>query len=381
MANFSRQLGLTPPLNTGISSTQRIPVSQILVEDRIRKDFGNIQELADDIKENGLINPPVVNRDFRLLAGERRLRACKELGWDQIEVRIMNTRDAEHELNVEISENETRKGFSKAERVDYMKRLMRIERAKAKERQGTRNDLSDNIPQNSAESRDAVADQFNISHDTMNKELSIVENKNLLSPEDFANWDEGKLSTNKAYQEIKKKLSEAEKKNTEMESQLSEVNKQLEEKTQNENAANSLEELDKLIPGLSDLLTTGLMDVDTADNLIDTFLTPDDKDELLKRHMPEDIPDNYFDGKSLTNSCTTTVELKDLEYKVQKLLEGELAPIRFGRFIDDIKFSDTDRRILTQLVDRVEGWVELMNDYLHPEASHIVEGHFREVVI
>ena len=52
-----------------------IDISKIKVAERIRKDFGNIKELADDIKENGLINPPVVTPDFELIAGERRLRA------------------------------------------------------------------------------------------------------------------------------------------------------------------------------------------------------------------------------------------------------------------------------------------------------------------
>lgn len=51
-----------------------IDVEKIKVTDRIRKDFGNIQELADDIKANGLINPPVVTPEndgtFTLLTGE-----------------------------------------------------------------------------------------------------------------------------------------------------------------------------------------------------------------------------------------------------------------------------------------------------------------------
>ena len=195
-----------------------VDISKIIVKkDRIRKDFGDIQELADDIKQNGLINPPVVNKEYELLAGERRLMACKSLGWLQIEVRMMDTRDAEHELNVEISENESRKEFSKTERVDYMKRLMRIETAKAKERQGKGNNqytesLSQNSDGASGRADDATAKQFGISRDTMKKEISIVDHKDLLSPEDFADWDEGRLSTNKAFQKIKVELAERDRK-------------------------------------------------------------------------------------------------------------------------------------------------------------------------
>lgn len=189
-----------------------VDIEKIVIRDRIRKDFGDIQELADDIKQNGLINPPVVNKEYELLAGERRLRACKALGWKQVEIRMMDTRDAEHELNVEISENDVRKGFTKSERVDYMKRLLRIEQAKAKERQ--------DLGKKSAEgqrAKDSTAEQFGISRDTLNKEISITENKDLLSPEDFADWDEGKLSTNKAFQKIKAELAKKEQRIAELE--------------------------------------------------------------------------------------------------------------------------------------------------------------------
>lgn len=181
-----------------------INVDKIIVKDRIRKDFGDIAELAADIQENGLICPIVVNKDYVLLAGERRLRAVKRLEWKQVEVRMMDTRDAEHELNIEISENDVRKAFSKSERVDYMYRLMRIEKEKARERMsegGKGCQKSDTL-----RTDEKTAEQFGVSRDTMRKEMQIVENKNLLDPADFANWDEGKLSTNKAYQKIKAEL-------------------------------------------------------------------------------------------------------------------------------------------------------------------------------
>lgn len=184
-----------------------IPITKIQVRDRIRKDFGNIEELAKDIEQNGLINPPVVNKEYTLLAGERRLRACRMLGWEQIPVNMMDTRDAEHELNIEISENDCRKDFSKAERVDYMYRLMRIEKEKARERQGERTDIQQKFAESDkGQARDKTAAAFGVSGETMRKEMQILENKDLLTPEDFSEWDEGRLSTNKAFQRVKAEL-------------------------------------------------------------------------------------------------------------------------------------------------------------------------------
>lgn len=45
---------------------------------------------------------------------------------------------------------------------------------------------------------------------TYRREKFIADNRDQLAPEDFADWDEGRLSTNKAYQRIKARLQEAE---------------------------------------------------------------------------------------------------------------------------------------------------------------------------
>ena len=197
-----------------------IEIEKIKIKDRIRKDFGNIQELADDIKENGLINPPVITPDtYELITGERRIRAMKLLGYEQIEVRPMAVKDAEHQLNLEISENEARKDFSKAERIDYARRLERIESLKAEKRMKTgKVPPMEIFPQGTT--RDIVASKLGIgSGRQYEKEKYIVENQKSLTPEDFADWDEGTLSTNKAFKRIKIENEKLEKENKILESQ------------------------------------------------------------------------------------------------------------------------------------------------------------------
>lgn len=228
-----------------------IEIEKIKIKDRIRKDFGNIQELADDIKDNGLINPPVITPDtYELITGERRIRAMKLLGYQQIEVRPMAVKDAEHQLNLEISENEARKDFSKAERIDYARRLERIESLKAEKRmKAGKVDPMEIFPQGTT--RDVVASKLGIgSGKQYEKEKFIVDNKDSLTPEDFAEWDEGKLSTNKAFMKIKKEKE-----------LLEEQLKQLELSNQN---MQNYEKLTEMIPELEDLVDTGIVTKNTA---------------------------------------------------------------------------------------------------------------------
>lgn len=120
----------------------------------------------------------------------------------------------EQKLNIEISENEVRKDFSKAERVEYARRLEKIESVKARERMATSTGgANPQLVQNFAEAdtnktRNIVAEKLGIgSGETYRKEKYIVDNADTLTPEDFADWDEGKLSTNKAYLKIKEQLA------------------------------------------------------------------------------------------------------------------------------------------------------------------------------
>ncbi|MDY8095825.1 ParB N-terminal domain-containing protein [Paenibacillus polymyxa] len=183
----------------------QIDINKIKVSDRIRKDFGGIEELARDIEQNGLINPIVVTPDYQLIAGERRLRAHQFLGRSEVTVRVMEIKDFEHQLQLEISENEHRKEFTFSERVEWARRLEEVERLKAKERMagGT-----ENFPDRpTGQVRDIVADQAGFgSGRQYDKAKFIAENA---TPEIIQQLDEGLISTHKAFVETKARLEAA----------------------------------------------------------------------------------------------------------------------------------------------------------------------------
>jgi len=73
-----------------------VPIQEIKIGDRVRENAGDIDGLAREIQEVGLLNPISVTPDFRLLAGYRRLQACKLLGWDSIPARVISEVIGEH---------------------------------------------------------------------------------------------------------------------------------------------------------------------------------------------------------------------------------------------------------------------------------------------
>lgn len=193
-----------------------IDINKVTVGKRIRKDYGDITSLADDIEDRGLINPPVVTPDYELIAGERRLKAMKKLDYRQIEVRIMSVEDYEHQLKIEISENEERKAFTYSERMDYAKQLERIEAKKAKDRKTSKlkqnkDTVTDQGPERKGETRDIVGKASGFgSGRTYARAKYIYENAD---EETIKEVDEGKKSIRKAHDELraKEKQNEAHK--------------------------------------------------------------------------------------------------------------------------------------------------------------------------
>ncbi|EOB8463722.1 ParB N-terminal domain-containing protein [Staphylococcus aureus] len=193
-----------------------IDINKVTVGKRIRKDYGDITSLADDIEDRGLINPPVVTPDYELIAGERRLKAMKKLDYRQIEVRVMSVEDYEHQLKIEISENEERKAFTYSERMDYAKQLERIEAKKAKDRKTSKlkqnkDTVTDQGPERKGETRDIVGKASGFgSGRTYARAKYIYENAD---EETIKEVDEGKKSIRKAHDELraKEKQNEANK--------------------------------------------------------------------------------------------------------------------------------------------------------------------------
>ncbi|MFL2591556.1 MAG: ParB/RepB/Spo0J family partition protein [Flavobacteriaceae bacterium] len=107
-----------------------IPIKQIATNPyQPRSNFSdeNIDELAESIKNLGIIQPITVrkieNGEFQLIAGERRLRASKKIGLKTIASFIKNSNDEEM-LEIALVENIQRKDLDPIEIAISVKRLI-----------------------------------------------------------------------------------------------------------------------------------------------------------------------------------------------------------------------------------------------------------------
>ena len=91
-------------------------------------DEDRLQRLAQSIAEKGVIQPLLVSRGkgnrFRLIAGERRLRAARMAGLDEVPVVVMDTPSAGNNLELALIENIQRHDLNPIEEAMAYARLI-----------------------------------------------------------------------------------------------------------------------------------------------------------------------------------------------------------------------------------------------------------------
>ena len=110
----------------------QLTVSQIVpnaFQPRTQFDDEKIKELAQALQTHGMIQPIVVRRkneeQFEVIAGERRLRAAKLLGWEKISAIVRNMSDTET-ASVALIENIQREELSVIEEAKAYAQLIKM---------------------------------------------------------------------------------------------------------------------------------------------------------------------------------------------------------------------------------------------------------------
>ena len=146
-----------------------IPIKDIIIKVRFRKEFGDIDVLADNISQLGLLQPIVINENNELLDGQRRILAFEKLARTEIPFfRI----DLEKVVLGEYSANHYRKEWTYSEMVAIKRAIEPYQKQAAKERQLTGQRPSGNLPQ--GKTRDIVAKFVGVGERRLKKADEIV---------------------------------------------------------------------------------------------------------------------------------------------------------------------------------------------------------------
>jgi ParB family chromosome partitioning protein len=119
-----------PTIATAPEPSAQVPIDQIETNPhQPRKDFDpeHLSELKQSLTTHGLLQPVVVrptSTGYQLIAGERRLRAAKEIGWSEIPVHLVDFND-QQVFEAALVENIQRADLNPIEKaqgfLDYMR--------------------------------------------------------------------------------------------------------------------------------------------------------------------------------------------------------------------------------------------------------------------
>ena len=96
------------------------------LQPRVQMDDARLQELADSIKANGIIQPILVRRTgttYRIIAGERRWRAAQRAGLHKVPVVVRDVQDGKELLELALIENIQRENLSAIDEALAYRRL------------------------------------------------------------------------------------------------------------------------------------------------------------------------------------------------------------------------------------------------------------------
>lgn len=199
--------------------TKMLHISEVRVAERIRKDNGGLEELANDIREHGLINPITVMEQseggYVLIAGLRRLKAMERMGAKEIRATVMTALEADEMLMLEIAENEQRKEFTVSEKLAFAEKLKAVEAEKAKQRQIRKSSnfvVANRPPQTkhaeTGKARDIVAQKAGFTSTTQMRRAQAVSESR---PDLMEQVDKGEKSISGAYSDMQRGTTGGEK--------------------------------------------------------------------------------------------------------------------------------------------------------------------------
>ncbi len=151
-----------------LGELKTVPLADVRVEDRARRDLGDIKGLARSIAETGLAQPPLVDAQMRLVCGHRRVEAARYLNWEKIPVRVL---DIEDPLALMVAEDANRKDLTASEKYAVCETL----RGRAKEEGWRKRSFGGRLEKASEKGRldEEIARAVRLSRETLRKIRAI----------------------------------------------------------------------------------------------------------------------------------------------------------------------------------------------------------------
>ena len=107
--------------SSAINEVVDVNISDITIGKRIRstRSENELSSLMESIKNEGLLQPIIIDQNNKLIGGYRRLQCCEKLGYVTIKAQKIKTKNETHRKVLELSENMVREDFSFSDKMRF----------------------------------------------------------------------------------------------------------------------------------------------------------------------------------------------------------------------------------------------------------------------
>ena len=321
----------------------------------------------ESISTSGIIEPIVVTQDMVIVSGHQRVRAAKELNMSTIMVDIRKYENDDKVLKDLIETNIRQRGIGNPNPVKLGRCIKELERIYGIQHGATsfqgnqHNEVSPKISE--SPNQEQLAEMIGISVDTLNNYKKLTE----LIPELEDLVDTGILAPTTALALVKyMSPSEQEEFVKSMD-----ITKKI-TKGQVQQYIDKIKQLENNNPKVKEL-ETQISELKTEKNILERKVKLNQEESDKYNKLKSDIEFLTKQKTDLGRQIDSATELAGLTVRLQKLLETELAPIKFKRCMEELDSSDVCVGNLTDIINRIDDWSDEMKKLLNNNNDYVVD--------
>lgn len=350
---------------------QQININELKVHPRNNEFFDDItgdswKAFLESIDSSGIVEPIVVTQNLVIVSGHQRVRAAKELGIKTIMVDIRKYDDADKVLKDLIETNIRQRGIGNPNPVKLGRCIKELERIYTIQNGGDRKSepkLSELKDENDIHTQKQLADMIGISVDTLNNYKKLTE----LVPE-LQDWVEtGILAPTTAIALIKY-MSPSEQ---EYFVKSMDVTQKI-TKREVQQYIDRIKQLESNNPKVKEL-ENQISELKAEKNILERKVKLNQEESDKYNKLKTEIEFLTKQKSDLGRQIGSATELAGLTVRLQKLLEDELAPIKFKRCMETLDSSDVCVNNLEDIITKLDDWSFEMKKLLRNRYDDVVD--------
>lgn len=347
---------------------QQININELKPHPRNNEFFDDItgdswNAFLESIKTSGVIEPVVITPDKIIVSGHQRVRACKELGITTVLTDMRDYSDEDKVLKDLIETNIRQRGIGNPNPIKLGRCIKELERIYEIQNGNNQFNRVPKVSEGSINSQKQLADIIGISVDTLNNYKKLTE-----SVPELQDWVEtGILAPTTATSIVKyMSLDEQEEFVSSMD-----ITKKI-TKNQVQQYIERIKQLETNNPEVKKL-EKQLSELKTEKSMLERKVKLNQEEADKYNKLKDEIEFLTKQKSDLGRQIDSATELAGLTVRLQKLLEEELAPIKFKRCMETLESSDVCINNLTEIITQIDKWSDEIKKLLTNKYDCIVD--------